>query len=437
MVIIISTLASVALLINVIITCNTLWNCKNIKFGIFKSIIILCFLILCFLFSLALNENLTKNSSLFTFPLYYFFLFLSIKTLTKIKIVRIIYICLLYIFLATLISSSFTILFDIFQLKIQNFDVIDSVINLLFNLSCIIILILYRKGKIFKGLLTRVDLIPKSVYVFILVMLSALSGLISFQHLRIENLEVQIRFLRVFSIVIIPVLILIIIFLVINSVTRKISENISTTLENQVKIQVRHYEQINKINADLRGFKHDYKNHMLCLKSMIESGSTGEASDYIENLGDFTVTLDKTFDTGNYIADALLDEKNTLCTQKNIAFECRGVIPFERINPVDLCVLLANLLDNAIEACEKISESEKRKINTVLDFKNNHLYIKISNSIHEAIVIHNNSVLTTKDDKSAHGFGLLNIHKVVEKYDGNLKIHCKDELFIVEIIMPL
>ena len=228
-------------------------------------------------------------------------------------------------------------------------------------------------------------------------------------------------------------------YLVIKSISQKHYKNISVTLENQVKTQIEHYKQINAMNKDLRKFKHDYNNHMLCLKSMIELKELDEAAKYIEALGDFLPGTDN-FNTGNYIADALLEEKNTACIQKDISFECSGIIPYGRMSPVDLCILLANLLDNAIESCEKcekINGSGNKKIKAVFDFKNDHLFISLSNSVCEQVKIHNNFITTTKKNASAHGFGLMNIHRVVNKYDGDLKMYCDNKIFNVEVVLPL
>ena len=262
-----------------------------------------------------------------------------------------------------------------------------------------------------------------------------MGGLVAFQTAKIDDHDLKLNISQTFSLIIIPVLLIIIVFLLINNISRKYYENISGVLEEQVKIQVNHYERIEELNDDLRGFKHDYNNHLLCLRSMLDTQSYNEAAEYIANLSDSFPVLCKNFDTGNHIADALFEEKSALCTKKSITFEYGGYIPETRIEAVDLCILLSNLLDNAIEACGKINENGERSIKITSDFKNGHLYIKVSNSVHEYVKILHNSIPTTKEDKSNHGFGLMNINRVVEKYNGIIKMKCEDNTFFTEILL--
>ena len=438
MAIFVLALYPIALLVNAVFTCDTIWGCKNIKMRFFKLIILLFFLSSCFLLSLLyLGIGNLENFFPILFLFHHITLFFSVKVITKTKSIKIVYVCLFYVFSTALFSTSTILFLGVFGVQFTEFETIDGALSLLFNVLCIIMMSVFRRGKIIKNIQTKVELIPSFVYILILLTILALSGFIAFQNMRIADYETQIVLLRVFSLAIIPVLIMMVIFLIVNSVLRRISEDTSASLKKQVEMQVKHYEQIEKKNADLRGFKHDYKNHMLCLKSMLESQSCAEAVEYIENLGDFFPIIPKNFDTGNYIADALFDEKNTLCIQKDISLECKGIIPFGRIGAVDLCTLLSNLLDNAIEACEKITQPADRKIKAVLDFKNEHLFISISNTVHEQVRIRNNFISTTKENKAVHGIGLMNIQRVVEKYGGNLKMQCSDETFKTEIVVPL
>ncbi|WP_374937176.1 ATP-binding protein [Bacillus clarus] len=106
------------------------------------------------------------------------------------------------------------------------------------------------------------------------------------------------------------------------------------------------------------------------------------------------------------------------------------------MNHTDLCIILGNALDNAIEACKKVLDMNRRFIHIHIFRKKVYLIIKITNSraterfVHEKKLFH-----TTKEDKINHGFGLQNINKTVQKYDGHLHIKTTDNTFYLSIIM--
>ncbi|MCL2020022.1 MAG: GHKL domain-containing protein [Oscillospiraceae bacterium] len=267
-----------------------------------------------------------------------------------------------------------------------------------------------------------------------MIIIFLMGGLIAFQTLNIENLELKIIFTQFFTVLIIPLLVLIIIIMLINSVSRRYYENFSSLLENQVKNQIAYYEQLEEKSNDLRAFKHDYENHIQCLKYTLESESEAKemALEYIEGLNYLFEETQNKFNTGNFITDALFNEKNVICEKSGIIFEHLGVVPMTYIKAVDLCILLFNLLDNAIEACGRINEGEKY-IRTITDYKHNHLNIMVTNTVSEPVKIQNNFIPTTKSNKTNHGFGLFNIHRIVNKYGGKMKMGCENGIFSVEI----
>ena len=106
---------------------------------------------------------------------------------------------------------------------------------------------------------------------------------------------------------------------------------------------------VNKKDEELRQFRHDTKNMMLALQSMIKDGKNHQAIDYIENMGTMYQRTAKLYDTGNFIADALLSTKAQMAEEINTKIIMNGFIPAEKINDVDMVILLSNLLDNAME----------------------------------------------------------------------------------------
>ena len=142
---------------------------------------------------------------------------------------------------------------------------------------------------------------------------------------------------------------------------------------------------------------------------------------------------DSFFNTGNGIADALLSEKQRQASAYNTIIEFNGMLPQDILSPTDLCVILGNTLDNAVEACQKINSDANKIISISCNCTSGFLFLTIRNPINESIPIHNNYVATTKENKTLHGFGLLSLHSVVKKYDGSVKLIASNNLFTANI----
>ncbi|MEE1003578.1 MAG: ATP-binding protein [Acutalibacteraceae bacterium] len=141
------------------------------------------------------------------------------------------------------------------------------------------------------------------------------------------------------------------------------------------------------------------------------------------------------FDTGNGIVDAILTEKQEKATTVNTVITFNGAIAASAITATDLSVIFGNTLDNAIEACEKLQADIKKEVSVVCKYNSGFMFLTISNPVTENIKIHNNTIQTTKQDKSNHGFGLYSLQKIVDKYDGTLTFSCDDNVFECEVTL--
>ena len=141
------------------------------------------------------------------------------------------------------------------------------------------------------------------------------------------------------------------------------------------------------------------------------------------------------FDTGNGIVDAILTEKQEKATTVNTVITFNGAIAASAITATDLSVIFGNTLDNAIEACEKLQADIKKEVSVVCKYNSGFMFLTISNPVTENIKIHNNTIQTTKQDKSNHGFGLYSLQKIVDKYDGTLTFSCVDNVFECEVTL--
>lgn len=182
----------------------------------------------------------------------------------------------------------------------------------------------------------------------------------------------------------------------------------------------------------LAGFRHDIKNNMSCLDGLLREGRNDAALSYLEALTDIVKRMDSGISTGNEFANAILNEKIALMNEKNIAFTEDISLPSACcLEPVELCCILSNTLDNAIEACERISNGD-RWIKAQAFVKQSQLVIIIENSI-AAGESCDRPPLRTQEDR---GIGLLNVRSVIEKYGGAMDISV-DKSFVFSAMLQV
>ena len=217
------------------------------------------------------------------------------------------------------------------------------------------------------------------------------------------------------------------------SISEHENKQVSYILSKQLETQVSYYEKINNIYSEFRSFRHDFKNHLLCLRSLLAENEVENALQYMNDIENMSYTEKKNYDTGNIIADALLNDKNekAIANRSHITFS--GYVPTNGITNSDLCTIMANALDNAIEACAKDTSDEIKEISVESDFKRGYFFFKVRNPIYEKIDIKNgNEIKTSKEDKNLHGFGVANIVKTVKKYNGSANVSVSENTFLLE-----
>lgn len=205
--------------------------------------------------------------------------------------------------------------------------------------------------------------------------------------------------------------------------------------KHQLELQLKHYESMIEANRDIRSFRHDITNNLFSLDILLCESRLDEAREYIGKLnGKIADTKKNKFYTGNYLADAIFADKAATAEQSGISVDFSGTIPQEGIENYDLCTILSNALDNAIDACREIAPCtiKIRANETEMGF-----FLKISNPTKNKLHVKNNKLKTTKADKSNHGFGLKNIEGVVKKYNGIINLSCEDKIFTLEASMIL
>lgn len=195
------------------------------------------------------------------------------------------------------------------------------------------------------------------------------------------------------------------------------------------------YEEIKEIYLNMRGWRHDYHNHLQVMKAQIAAGQVEEMKAYLSELEQNLDKVDTYVKSGNLMADAILNSKLSMAEQKGIRVNCKAILPQElSVEDVDLCVLLGNLLDNALEACESIPE-EQRFLRIYMVVNKSQLYISIQNSAKEELDFNERNYISTK--RGNHGLGMKRVKALVDKYDGYLTLANEPGIFAAEVTLPL
>lgn len=196
-----------------------------------------------------------------------------------------------------------------------------------------------------------------------------------------------------------------------------------------------HYQEVDNMYRKMRGWRHDYRNHIQAMKVMAANGNMDGIKAYLDELDTDLNTVDTVVKTGNAMADAILNSKISLAQSKSIAVHCDAHIPVKlQMSELDLCCILGNLFDNAIEASLSLPEAE-RQIRVYMDMKGTQLYISFTNfTSGRKLNRVGNIFKTSKGD--GHGFGLVRIDNIIERLGGYLSRNSEDGAFTTEILIP-
>jgi sensor histidine kinase regulating citrate/malate metabolism len=196
-----------------------------------------------------------------------------------------------------------------------------------------------------------------------------------------------------------------------------------------------HYSEVEEMYRKMRGWRHDYRNHIQAMKSFAAAGDIDAIRRYLDELDTDLSTVDTVVKTGNRMTDAILNSKISLAMSKNIPVSADANIPVALTTPeLDLCVIIGNLFDNAIEASLALPE-EKRMIRVYMDMKNTQLYLSFTNlTATKKQRIEGGRFRSTKG--KGHGFGLASIDEIVGRHSGYISRNSEDGAFTTEILLP-
>lgn len=188
-------------------------------------------------------------------------------------------------------------------------------------------------------------------------------------------------------------------------------------------------------SMEIETLRHDLKNHLFCISEYIKSQKQQEALQYIEHItGRVQRDIPHHILTEHLALNAILDLKRMECEEHQIDLKCFIMEKMPVFEEVDLCIILSNLLDNAIEAEQK---EQKKEIRLSISTVGNYMHITIQNMISKSVLQSNNSLKSSKSNAKLHGFGIQSVMQTVLKNDGMMDFYEEDCWFVADIMVKL
>lgn len=228
-----------------------------------------------------------------------------------------------------------------------------------------------------------------------------------------------------------------IVFSLIENVVRRekqISEN--KLLQNDIKSKHEYYQYVSENYEIQRQEIHEFKNQLDCILEMLNHGEYAQTQTFLKNITENLDDRIDCIDTKNAIINAVLNQKYRTALKKEIlmVFQLQNLSE-NQIKDTDIVTILSNLIDNAIETCEKCNGQKRIKVKIKLNDAKDTI-ISVKNSVPKGYKFDKNHIVTNKKNKRIHGYGIKNIINIVEKNKGHYNIECSDNEFCFSIIIP-
>lgn len=196
---------------------------------------------------------------------------------------------------------------------------------------------------------------------------------------------------------------------------------------------IQYAETIRKQYEEMRSTRHDIKQHFAVIQRLHQDGDFDEAIRYTNSCVESISKPEIFIDVGDVFINALLNSKLSIAKSKGIEVMCRTKNSISGINAYDLCNLLGNILDNAIEGTENLSNG--KFIEVVMDADEFKLNILVSNSIETPVIETNKNLKTSKRGNGLHGLGIKTIRSLAEKYNGTADFYEEGLIFYCHVIL--
>ncbi|MDV3428382.1 MAG: GHKL domain-containing protein [Bacillota bacterium] len=241
--------------------------------------------------------------------------------------------------------------------------------------------------------------------------------------------------LKIFIVIGITLIIIIIIFFTARYIFYRLIDKRIAIYQND--LLTKQYNEVENIYSKMRGWRHDYHNHIQTMKAYLELGRYDDMEQYLSDLDKDLTTIDTVLKTGNIMVDAILNTKLSLAINQGINIKAKATVPKNlKVSDIDLSVIIGNLMDNAMEAAVKLQNPEDRFIRVYIREMKGQLYISLTNSSGGKIKKGSLGYLSTKLGTN-HGFGLKRVDRLVAKYNGFINRQSDEGVFATEIMLPL
>lgn len=212
-------------------------------------------------------------------------------------------------------------------------------------------------------------------------------------------------------------------------IDRRIARFQSNLIEKQILETENMYRQ-------MRSWRHDYRNHIQNMKILLAQKNYEELDGYMDELAKDLITVDTIIKTGNVMADAVLNAKLYAAKRIGVRLNVKANIPKELpISDVELCAVLGNLLDNAVESCERLAE-EERFIRVFIGVIKGQFYLSVQNASGE-VRRKGGGYLSTKRNGEDYGYGIFRIDRIAGKYGGSVNRQSEQGVFATELMFPI
>lgn len=206
-----------------------------------------------------------------------------------------------------------------------------------------------------------------------------------------------------------------------------------------IELKEQYFEQyIDNANLQyesIRKIRHDIKDKVSTVYSLLVKGNYNEAISFIEKSSDVIERIETFVQTNNVVANAIINSKLTTASTLGIRVSCITVADINGIDETDLCDLLSNMLENAIAACQDINDNSKRFINLNISNEDNIYTFFVKNSIQMSVLKTNPYLKTTKSDKTRHGLGTAIIKDIAYKYNGRSDFYEQNNTFCCSVVL--
>lgn len=206
-------------------------------------------------------------------------------------------------------------------------------------------------------------------------------------------------------------------------------------LQQAFKSQEKSVEETKILYQSVRSIRHDLKQHFQVALTMLHSGKINEAVDYMEKYNDTVLDgiSNKVF-CDNDVVNYIINSKSKICSDRHIKIYIYIANEIPGFSDLDLCVLLGNALDNAIEG---VSGDGNNEIYLELRNVDNFFVISVKNTITNSVLEYNPNLISTKNEKEVHGLGILSMKEVVQKYNGSIEFYESDNKFCCDMLLDI